>query len=361
MTKVAFLVNGDERSAAAERANAFASRLRNRYDIRVAYRSPRKFGSMLRLFAFLVRTKPQITYVVDMSYSGVVAAVMYKFTTRACLIIDTGDAICELGRSMGRSRMGLWFTRMLEMISFRGADRIVVRGTLHQMLLEQRGIHAELIQDGVDTSQFKPMDVSGLRKEHGLEGILTIGTVGSVVWNEALGMCYGSEVAEVVHLLKDAPVKGVIIGDGPGLSRLKGLCREYGVEDRVSFLGRVAYDELPRFLNLIDVCISTQTNDVVGQVRTTGKLPLYMATGRYVLATRVGEASLCLPEEMLVDYYGKRDSFYVRRLAERVRRLMEGRGALARGSENIGVARTRFDYSVLADRLANLLDSTIHH
>jgi hypothetical protein len=51
----------------------------------------------------------------------------------------------------------------------------------------------------------------------------------------------------------------------------------------------------------MDICLSTQTNDVVGWVRTTGKLPLYLAAGRYVLASRVGEAARVLPEEMLVD------------------------------------------------------------
>lgn len=357
MTKIAFLVNGDEHSAIAERAYAFASRLIERYDIRVAHRSRRKAVSVIRFFVFLVRMKPALVYVFDMSYSGVLAGALYRVITRTRLIIDTGDAIYELGRSMGRGRISLWLTRMLEAISFRVADRIVVRGTFHQRLLEERGIQAELIHDGVDTTTFKPMDVAELRKGYGLEGVTTLGVVGSIVWNEALGMCYGSEVAEAIRLLRDLRVKGVIIGDGPGLSRLREMCRSYGIEDRMLFLGRVAYDDLPRYLNLIDVCVSTQTDDMVGRVRTTGKLPLYMATGRYVLATRVGEASLCLPDEMLVDYIGALDSAYPQRLADRVRNLLTNQAALSRrGLDNVAIARTRFDYSLLAGRLAALIE-----
>ena len=356
MINVAFLVNGDEGSAIAERARAFSLRLRNRHNISVAYRSSRKIISALRFFVFLTKMKPEVIYIFDMSFSGVLAGALYKVIFGARLIIDTGDAIYDLAKSMARSRVGLGLTGLLEAISFRAADRIVVRGTFHQRLLEERGIHAELIQDGVDTSQFKPMDVAALRKEYGLEGHLTVGAVGSVIWNDALGMCYGSEVAEVINLLKDSPVRGVIIGDGPGLSRLKVLARELGVEDRILFPGRIAYDALPRFLNMIDVCISTQTNDVVGQVRTTGKLPLYMATGRYVLATNVGEATLCLPEEMLIEFNVKRDS-YARRLAERVDALVKDRRGLARGLENSEVAKTKFDYSVLASKLDVLLET----
>ena len=39
-----------------------------------------------------------------------------------------------------------------------------------------------------------------------------------------------------------------------------------------------------RHLSIMDVCISTQSNDLVGMVRTTGKLPLYLAYGKYVIA-----------------------------------------------------------------------------
>ncbi len=126
-------------------------------------------------------------------------------------------------------------------------------------------------------------------------------------------------------------MKGVLIGDGSGIPFLREQCRQYGIEDQVIFTGRVAYEALPEYLCAVDICLSTQSNDVVGQVRTTGKLPLYMATGRYVLATRVGEASLVLPDEMLVDYEGVVDPSYPGRLAERLRGLLAEPRPVARG------------------------------
>ena len=67
----------------------------------------------------------------------------------------------------------------------------------------------------------------------------------------------------------------------------------------------------------IDVCLSTQTNDVIGNVRTTGKLPLYLAAGRFVLASRVGEAARVLPPRCW-SIPRRLDPDYPAKLAERV-------------------------------------------
>src|SRR6185503_14509480 len=106
MTTVAFIVNGGSGSAMGERARAFQSHLGNRYAISIVYRSERKLISLVRFVLFLLRARPQIAYVFDMSYSAVLAALISKWVIGCCLIIDTGDAIYELARSMGRRAAG---------------------------------------------------------------------------------------------------------------------------------------------------------------------------------------------------------------------------------------------------------------
>ena len=359
MAIIVFLVNGDQSSAMGERARAFKSHLGNRYDIRIVYRSRRKVVSLFRFILFLLQTKPQIAYVFDMSYSGVLAALTSKWLTGSCLIIDTGDAISELARSMGRGAIKLRLTRLLEKISFSLADHIVVRGTFHQRLLSERGIPAELIRDGVETNQFAPPTSGDSQRQSGARGALTIGVLGSSVWNENLKWCYGQELVEVLRLLRDYPVKGVLIGDGSGIERLKSLAKESGVQDLISFAGRVPYRELPAHLNRIDICLSTQTNDLVGQVRTTGKLPLYLAAGRYILASRVGEAALVLNEDMLVEYTGAKDTEYPQKLADRIKPLLDNPEKLARGLDNVSVAKAEFDYSILSEKMADLFDRSL--
>jgi glycosyltransferase involved in cell wall biosynthesis len=353
---VAFLINGEHQSPVAIRARGLGTHLRYQYDIGMAHRTASKNVSILRFLRFLGSRKPAITYVFDMAYSGVIAALLYKLFFRNRVIIDTGDSVYALAHSMGtRSQLGMWLTWLLEFCSFRYADQIIVRGTVHKQLLSSKGIRVEVVQDGVESELFRPMDVNDLRSQHGLDGVTTIGFVGSIAWSSRFQMCYGSELVEALSLLQDLPVKGVVIGDGSGLNELKRRARELGIEDRILFLGRLSYHELPQYLNLIDICLSTQTNDAPGQVRTTGKLPLYLASGRFVLASRVGEAAILLPESMLVDYESTQDQRYPTRLAEKVRAACENPRLLDARKASRPLAVENFDYALLARRLSMVL------
>ena len=82
MTRVAFVVNGGFDHAMGHRARAFASRLGESCDVRVAYRSRRKVLGIMSLFAFLLKVRPHVTYVLDMAYSGVIAGVAYRLIAR---------------------------------------------------------------------------------------------------------------------------------------------------------------------------------------------------------------------------------------------------------------------------------------
>jgi glycosyltransferase involved in cell wall biosynthesis len=360
MRSIAFIVNGTRESAMGQRARALAAHLSERYDIRLAYREGNRIAALVRFLRFLRRVKPEVSYVFDMSYSGVLGGWLYRLLNANKLIIETGDAIYELMRSTGnRGRLGLWLTRRLEKFSLRTADRIVVRGRYHQRWLKALGLQAEVIQDGVETREFAPLEVKDLRRQHGLDEVLTVGLVGSSVWSERLRMCYGWELVETLRLLKDEPVKGVIIGDGTGIPRLKERCQEYGIEEKMLFLGYVPYADLPRYLNLIDVCLSTQTNDLVGQVRTSGKLPLYLAAGRYVLASEVGEAAYVLKQEMLVKYEGVKDEQYPQKLAERIQTILADPNRLNRASSNVALAKEFFEYSRLAERLGDVIETVV--
>lgn len=359
MIRVLVLVNGDRESAAALRARAFVERFGPSIVSVVRYRSGSKVAASLRFVADAFLGNPEVLYVVDMAYSGVLAAGLVRLFGRVLVIVDTGDAIHALAKSVAeRGALGLWLTDRLEKFGTWVADAIVVRGTRHCELLGEIGKPIVVVQDGVDIASFVPVEDPELRSSIAPNGEFTVGLVGSSVWSDRLGICYGWELVEIVAAMRDRPVVGVMVGSGSGIERLKARCAELGIADRVRFVGFVPYDDLPRYLSVFDVCLSTQTNDVPGNVRTTGKLPLYLAAGGVVLASRVGEAALVLDERQLVNYDGVVDREYPGRVVERIGVLMDDPATRAELiAANRVLARARFDYASLAGRVSSLIET----
>jgi glycosyltransferase involved in cell wall biosynthesis len=359
--RVLFFVNGSPQSAASVRACSFAERLPADWDIRFQYRSPVKWKSIFSFIRSAIRFRPHVIYVVDVAYTGVLAGYVVKQLTRCKLIIDTGDVAYELAKSTGRySSKQLFLIRWIEQLAIHSFDYVIVRGSYHKQWLEQQGIHSvAFIPDGVDTSVAKSVDTKIIRQQLGLENSLVVGLVGTMAWSDHHQMCYGWDILEAMKLLADQPIKALLVGDGNGRSILEQRAQEWGIADRVIFTGQIPYTELPDYLSAMDVCISTQSNDLVGQVRTTGKLPLYLAYGKYVIATDVGEASRVLPTVgCLLPYHGIRDDSHPARLAAHLKQLLVN--ADWNSSDRARqVAKEQFDYQVLAQRVERICQELV--
>jgi glycosyltransferase involved in cell wall biosynthesis len=359
---VAFVMTGGPTSAMAERARSFATRLADDFDSRLVCAEGGRASAARRMLRDLFSARPDVCYVLDIAAPGVAAAGAYRAATGIPLVIDTGDAVVELGRVHDRGPFGMLATRGLEAYALGTASRVVVRGSYHQGMLARRGVRAEFIPDGVAVDQFDPPAGDAPRPPG---RPLTIGLLGRCVWSPVRRTCYGWDLVELVRLLRDRlpdrPVRGIMIGDGSGIGVLRRRCREYGIADLVEFPGRVPYRELPGWLRRFDIGLSTQTNDVIGNVRTTGKLPLYLAAGRFVLASRVGEAARVLPAEMLVEFRGDADPGYPARLADRVVGLLASGMDFAHRPECVALARSHFDYDRLAPRVAAVIRDALAH
>lgn len=315
--RLLFAVNGSPQSAMGIRAKGLARALFDDYELRFVHRPEGgKAHATQRMWREIGHFRPDIIYVLDMAVAGVAAGLLFGLSSRAKLVIDTGDAITALARSAQlRGPLGLAFTWALEESGLRLADRLVVRGRGHVDYLAQRKISATWVPDGYEPELFhptpKPVDKAGI----------TLGLVGSIVWGGSIESTYGWDLLETLARMPARDWKGIVVGDGSGLTALKAHAERLRLSDRIEFCGRIPYEELPAVLQRMDICLSTQTNDLPGQVRTTGKLPLYLATGRFILASRVGEAARILPPPMLVDYDGSRDLNYPAKLAERLHSL----------------------------------------
>ena len=361
MSRVAFVVNGDPSSPMGQRASEFAKRLSG-FDVRCVFRRGSKGVAALRILRDLIALRPGVCCVFDHGFDGVLATVAYSRTHCTPWILDTGDNIVALGAALGRSGASRIATEWLDRLGERSAARIVVRGRGHQDVYASRGITASWIPDGVDVKQFA---ARLLPDEPSDERPLVIGLIGSSHWHGPNVTFYGEDLIDVVSdlMLREyfaVPVRGVMIGDGSGIPVLKQRLRERGLEDIVTFLGRRDYNELPGLLASMHVCLSTQTDDSVGAVRTTGKLPLYLAAGRFVIASCVGEAARVLPTAMLVSYDGTHDTAYASRVADRIRELVGMNTSFRFRQECVDIAHVNFDYDRLARRYSDLIAEVLN-
>ncbi|MBI4327209.1 MAG: glycosyltransferase [Chloroflexi bacterium] len=303
---------------------------------------------------------PDLLYVVNLAMPGVLLALGWRAVRGLPFILDTGDVNFEMARSAGTTvRWKRPLLKWMEAAGQRWADVIVVRGTRHREYLQSRNYRrVEVIRDGYcQGGEIRSDDVATLRARLGLADKFVVGVMGSLVHSPHLNICYGWDLIQALSLLKDLPIHGLIIGDGDGRSWLEKEARRYQVLERVTFCGRIPYPDVPLYLRVLEVALSTQTNNLPGQVRTTGKLPEYLAAERFVLASRVGEAELLLPDCMLLEYHGAVDAEYPRRLAGRLRALCADRSLLEARHSLKAVAERHCSYEVLSRQFRHLIAS----
>jgi len=362
LNSILVLVNGSRSSAAGVRAQSLFSRLPPRYDVRFSYRSDRhKAQSILRMMFAVFKARPRLVYVVDCKFSGALAAILGKTFCGIPYVMDTGDACYELAKAT-RGPVGQLLVHLLEALSYRVSAALVVRGRFHKTLLSQRLTQPiKHIPDGVDTAAFATTR-RALDSNSADARPFVIGLLGSVNWSVHANYCYGIELIDALALVDDENVTGMVIGDGTGLGRLKQRAQGKGVAHRIAFVGQAPYEDLPGYLQAMDVCLLPQSDDAIGWVRTTGKLPLYLACNRYILASDVGEASWVLREldaTMLHHPYSLGSQEYAREIASRIRSLVLTPSALQLARRGHMLAQQHFDYTLLSQRLCDFLDEVI--
>jgi len=81
--------------------------------------------------------------------------------------------------------------------------------------------------------------------------------------------------------------KFLLIGGGEQDFELRKLVQENGIQDQVVFTGFIEYRELPRYLKLADVAVTTLEPTLVANVAFPNKVLQYMAAGLPVVSTRL--------------------------------------------------------------------------
>ena len=129
-----------------------------------------------------------------------------------------------------------------------------------------------IVEDGIDTKEFKP----DRHKNLGLKQRLCIPNNRKIVMYQGLlnkyqGIDFFLEIIPLV-VKKNKKVHFLIVGY-PDVERYKNIARKKGIENFVTFTGRVKYEETVKYLSIADIAVSPKFS----RTEWNGKLLYYMA------------------------------------------------------------------------------------
>ncbi len=103
-------------------------------------------------------------------------------------------------------------------------------------------------------------------------------------------------IIKAAALVTDERIRWHIVGDGFALDECKKLAVREGVEEKVTFYGRLPVEEMPRFYMMADAMIVTLADNDTISYTLPGKVQSYMAAGKAVIASANGETATLIKE-----------------------------------------------------------------
>ena len=184
--------------------------------------------------------------------------------------------------------VGLSF-RMLERLVPFLSDTVSVSSRHLRDLALRFGIKEENIYFapvGADLKEFKPdIDASAVRRKYSIDKplVLYIGQLHGAQYIELF-----LEAAKIV-LSKNPEITFMIVGKGFREKELKDFSCKLGISSRVIFTGAVILQEIPRYISAADICVAAFKDTEVTRCKSPLKIVEYMACGKAIVASNVGE------------------------------------------------------------------------
>jgi D-inositol-3-phosphate glycosyltransferase len=177
----------------------------------------------------------------------------------------------------------------IERRTMAGSDRVVALTAIdRQQISRHYQTHSpiDVIPGGVDLDCFSPLRRVAARAALGLRQdqkvVLFVGRIQRLKGLEVLVRAFAR--------LGDIDARLLIVGGQPGtspesreISRLQHLVVRLGIDERTSFVGAVAHEQLPQYYSAADVTVMPSSYESFGLVAVES-----LACGTPVVATRVG-------------------------------------------------------------------------
>lgn len=228
-------------------------------------------------------------------------------------------------------------TRRLERMSLAGSDLIVSVGyELQRLRKSQTKKEVVVVPNGVNYDLFAASAAQPRPTDR--FDLIYIGSL-----EEWAGVDLAIQAMQ--DLVKSIPnikllILGSVLGAGHHDETLMAMARKTGVEDRVLFLGKKDYHELPAYLAQAHIGVATfKPNDLMKYAFTL-KVIEYMAAGLPVIATRVGETERVLMEAKA----GMTIAYDVKEFVEAVITVYNDRSLMAKFAKNGNTYAKYYDW-----------------
>ena len=139
---------------------------------------------------------------------------------------------------------------------------------------------------GADCERFNPHNSGDeIRKKYRIDGPIVL----------YLGQLHGAQYAELfIHAAQivvsyHPATMFLVVGGGYRLQELKDLAYRLGMSDKIIFTGFVPHEETPKYIAAADVCVACFENNDITQCKSPLKLAEYLASGKAIVASNVGE------------------------------------------------------------------------
>jgi len=237
-----------------------------------------RYGALLEVIRIVREVRPDLVHAHYLSHFGIVCGLLTRFTGfHPVMLTAWGSDV--LVHSVGRRRA-------LVTSALAQADRVTCDSPHMVRRLVSLGARLEtvsIINFGVDTRLFSP-------RRTGCDARMRLGLGEGRVVVSLRNLKPAYDVATLIRavpaVLAAVPETVFIVaGEGPERASLEVLARSLGVARRVRFVGTLAHEMLPDWLNSADVCVSTSSSDA-GIAASTAEA---MACGLPAIVTDYGD------------------------------------------------------------------------
>jgi glycosyltransferase involved in cell wall biosynthesis len=209
----------------------------------------------------------------------------------------------------------------LERWTFRAADISIATNESYRRIAMERGGMAPgrvfVVRSGPDLRRLRILPAVE-RHRHGRKYL--VGYVGVMGKQEGIDLL----LRAVRHIVVDRGRSDVhfgLVGGGTELDSLKACAQELGVQDFVTFTGRVPDQEMLEVLNTADVCVNPDIANEMNDKSTMNKIMEYMALGKPIVQFDLTEGRFSAQGASL---YARRND--ERDFAEKILSLLDDAG-----------------------------------